>query len=158
MMTSMSLRDGKSRSSGMLKRWCVFNVVGGIGIAVQLGVLIPLTGWLGLNYMLGTALAVETAVLHNFVWHERWTWSERARGGLQGCLGRLLRFHLANGLLSIVGNLLLMRLFVGEFGINYAVANVLAIAICSVLNFFAGDRFVFLASSNAKGVTADQPY
>jgi putative flippase GtrA len=151
----MRLRDGNQRSSGMWKRWFVFNVVGGLGIVVQLTVLILLTGWLSLNYMLGTAFAVETAVLHNFAWHERWTWADRARGGRFGCLGRLLRFHLANGLLSIVGNLLLMRLFAGEFGMNYAVANACAIAICSLLNFFAGDRFVFLSRTNAKGVTAD---
>jgi putative flippase GtrA len=142
-MAAILLGDTGSQSPGMLKRWIVFNIVGGLGILVQLATLITLTGWLGLNYLLGTALAVEAAVLHNFVWHERWTWAERARGGLGGRLGRLLRFQLTNGLLSMVGNLLLMRLFSGELGMNYAFANALAIALCSLFNFFAGDRFVF---------------
>jgi putative flippase GtrA len=54
-----------------------------------------------------------------------------------------------------VGNLLLMRLFAGEFGMNYAVANALAILLCSILNFFAGDRFVFLSGTNTKGVSVN---
>jgi putative flippase GtrA len=149
-MIAMLLGGARSQNPGMLKRWFVFNIVGGLGVVVQLAALIWFTGWLGLNYLLGTALAVEAAVLHNFVWHERWTWAERAQGGLSGSLGRLLRFHLSNGLLSIVGNLLLMRLFAGEFGMNYAVANALAILLCSILNFFAGDRFVFLSRTNTK--------
>ena len=41
------------------------------------------------------------------------------------------------------GNLLLMKLLVGYFGLHYAVANILAIGVCSVLNFFAGERLVF---------------
>jgi len=153
-MSAVFMNDAKPKSPGMFKRWFVFNVVGGMGIVVQLAALILLTGWLGLNYLLGTALAVEAAVLHNFMWHERWTWAERAGGGLYGSLARLLRFHLTNGLLSMVGNLLLMRLFTGELGINYAVANALAIALCSLFNFFAGDRFVFLPRNDAKGFSA----
>ena len=61
----------------VFRRWLKFNSVGAIGIGVQLSVLTLLAGHLGLNYLLATALAVETAVLHNFVWHEKWTWADR---------------------------------------------------------------------------------
>jgi putative flippase GtrA len=154
-MTAMLLDDSKTESPGMLKRWFVFNVVGALGVVVQLAALVLFTGWMNLNYLLGTGLAVETAVLHNFVWHERWTWAERAQGGLAASLGRLLRFHITNGLLSILGNLILMRLFVGEFAMNYAIANVPAIILCSIINFFAGDRFVFSSQNNTKTHSAD---
>ena len=30
-------------------------------------------------------IAVEAAVLHNFGWHERWTWRDRPRAGQHGC-------------------------------------------------------------------------
>jgi len=127
----------------MLRRWMIFNVVGWLGIPVQPIALWVLTGWLGLNYLLGTALAVESAILHNFVWHERWTWSDRTGKDKPGVWLRLLRFHFANGGISLAGNLILMRVFVGTCAMNPTVGNALAIVICSLANFLASDRFVF---------------
>ena len=130
-------------SKGLLRRWAAFNIVGAAGILVQLTALLALTRLWGWNYLAATAAAVELAVLHNFVWHERWTWADRAVGGAASMLGRMVRFHLSNGVLSILGNLLLMRLFAGTLGMNLVVANLLAIAICSILNFLAGEHLVF---------------
>jgi putative flippase GtrA len=126
-----------------MRRWMAFNLVGVLGVLIQLATLAALTGWLGLHYLVGTGLAVEAAVLHNFIWHERWTWSDRVGDDKTGMWKRLVRFHLANGALSVGGNLILMRLFVGAWSMNYAVANLVTISICSILNFLAGDRFVF---------------
>jgi putative flippase GtrA len=96
-----------------------------------------------MNYLAGTALAVEIAVLHNFVWHERFTWRDRTLPSSGGTLGRLLRFNFTTGALSIVGNLVLMRLLVGRLRLNYLVANVVTIAACSLANFTASHWFVF---------------
>ncbi len=51
------------RKTGL--RWLKFNAVGGIGIAVQLVLLLGLKAGFHLNYLLATALAVEAAVVHN---------------------------------------------------------------------------------------------
>jgi putative flippase GtrA len=123
-------------------RWLKFNLIGGIGIGVQLGCLKLLLA-LRMNYLAATSLAVEIAVLHNFVWHERFTWKDRP-GGTHERLMRLLRFHLGNGAFSILGNLGLMWLLVGRLHMKHLlVANGIAIAICSVLNFALGEWFVF---------------
>ena len=92
---------------------------------------------------MATALAVETAVLHNFVWHERYTWKHLPRGSARDVAWRLLRFHAGNGVISILGNLALMRLFVGALHMHHYLASALAIALCSVLNFAASEWFVF---------------
>ncbi len=126
-----------------LVRWLKFNAVGGIGIAVQLAALALLVSVLRINYLLASALAVEAPVLHNFVWHERFTWADRRSIGVTQAIGRLLRFNLTNGLISIVGNLLLMRLLAGHFHVPYLIANMLTIACCALLNFVAADRLVF---------------
>lgn len=126
-----------------LRRWIAFNLVGALGILVQMSTLAALTGGLGLHYLAGTGLAVEAAVLHNFIWHEHWTWSDRLDRAKEGMWKRLVRFHLSNGALSIGGNLLLMRLLVGSWSMHYALANIVTITICSFLNFLASDRFVF---------------
>ena len=125
------------------RTWLRFNTVGLIGIGVQLLVLTLLKSGLGVNYLAATVIAVESAVIHNFIWHECWTWSERTRVRRGGVAGRLVRFHLANGLISIAGNLLLMWGLVSRLHLNYFLANILAIATCSIVNFLASDRLVF---------------
>ncbi len=127
------------RATGV--RWCKFSLVGAIGIGVQLGMLALLTA-AGVAYLAATALAVEAAVLHNFVWHHNFTWKDRGIGGI---MGRLARFHLSNGLISFLGNLAMMRLLVGYFGLPPVPANLASIAVCSLANFLAADRLVFLA-------------
>lgn len=122
-------------------RWLKFNLVGGVGVLLQLALLALLTSMLRLHYMVATALAVELTVLHNFAWHERFTWRDRACSAGIGV--RLLRFHLGNGLVSIAGNMLLMRLLVGEAHVPVLASNGIAIAVCSIINFFLADRWVF---------------
>lgn len=124
-------------------RWIKFNAVGGLGIVVQMGAFALLFSALHLNYLAATALAVETAVLHNFVWHERYTWKYLPKGTTRDVALRLLRFHAGNGSISIFGNLALMRLFVGSLHMRHYLASMLAIALCSLLNFAASEWFVF---------------
>jgi putative flippase GtrA len=129
--------------TGGFRHWLKFNAVGIIGIGVQLLALAILTSGLKINYLVSTFLAVESAVLHNFVWHERWTWVERTQQTAGGTAGRLVRFHLTNGLISIGGNLLLMWVLVSQLHLHYFLSNLIAIGSCSVVNFFASDRLVF---------------
>jgi putative flippase GtrA len=131
-----------------LIRWCKFNVVGGIGIVVQFGALFLLKNILHFNYLAATAIAVEAAVVHNFIWHERFTWVERTKrhrvhASWSRSLSRLVRFNLANGGVSIIGNLAMMRVMVGQARMNYLVANTIAIAVCSVVNFLMSETWVF---------------
>jgi putative flippase GtrA len=130
--------------TSIVQRWIRFNFVGVIGIGVQLAAFTLYNGAAGLNYMLATALAVETALLHNFVWHERFTWSGLPRGTRRNSAMRLLKFHAGNGLISILGNLALMRLFVGVLRVHPdLMANVMAIAVCAAANFAVSERYVF---------------
>ena len=160
-MTSRRMTDRPKRDQWMTAqswrsiglRWLKFNLVGAIGIGVQLGCLALLKS--RVNYLAATAVAVEIAVLHNFVWHERFTWRERRIGHEQDPMNhrlsrtrerlmRLLRFHLGNGVVSILGNTVLMWFFVGRIHMKQLlVANAIAIATCSLLNFALGEWFVF---------------
>ena len=130
-----------TRRRSTAKRWLKFNFVGGIGIGVQLLVLIVLKTLLHLDYLIATALAVEIAVVHNFLWHERFTWADRGGAGFT----HFLKFNLSTGLFSIAGNLLLMKLLVGVGHMNYLLANGITITAFSVINFLVSDSFVFAA-------------
>lgn len=129
--------------TSVLLRWFKFNFVGGIGIGVQFAVLFFLRSILNFNYLLATAIAVEAAVIHNFVWHEQFTWSDRVESSWRRSLPRLVRFNLTTGAVSILGNLALMKILVGEGHMNYLLANAIAIALCSIANFLVSEEWVF---------------
>jgi dolichol-phosphate mannosyltransferase len=131
-----------------LARWIKFNLVGGIGIAAQFLALFLLKSVLHVNYLAATALAVEIAVLHNFLWHQRYTWADRCKldpsqPSSLASWQRLLRFHLGNGTVSILGNVGLMKLMVGFGHLNYLAANAAAVVLCSFANFLVSDGWVF---------------
>ncbi|MBI4463064.1 MAG: GtrA family protein [Acidobacteria bacterium] len=120
-----------------------FYAVGAIGIVVQATTLAFLVH-IGFHYLWATALAVEAAILHNFAWHWKWTWADRCGNGSAAVIPMLLRFHLATGLISLVGNLLFMRILAGSAKMDPVLANLLSIALCSLVNFLLSDRVVFV--------------
>ncbi len=126
-------------------RWMKFNAVGGMGILIQLGVLAFLTEALRVPYLVATAVAVETTILHNFIWHERFTWADRKS---RDRLGRLLRFNATTGMFSIIGNIFFTKLLVNA-GLGHISANIGAIALCSIINFLLNDRVVFVPNVEA---------
>ena len=75
--------------------WIKFNVVGLLGFALQSGALFLLTHAAPqLSYLVATAIAVELAVLHNFVWHQRWTWRDRPSATTGETIFRLVKFNI----------------------------------------------------------------
>jgi putative flippase GtrA len=134
--------------------------VGAIGFVLQLGVLALMTTAVGWPYAPATAVAVQIAVLHNFLWHERWTWRDRtgdATGGVAAdgrgpLLERLVRYEVTTGVTSILGNLLGTAILVERFGMFPIAANVIAVMMLSVANFLISDRWVF--ARRAAGIGA----
>lgn len=133
----------------LVDRWAVFNLVGLAGLTVQLGLVALLVHALGWHYLVATAVGVEAAVLHNFLWHHRWTWRDRRPASRRDLAGRLARFHLLNGVVSLTGNVGLTALGTGVLHIDPVVSNLLAIAICASANFAASHVAVFRSASVA---------
>jgi putative flippase GtrA len=122
-------------------RWWKFNLVGAMGMVVQLTSLSVLSRFVAGHYLYASAVAVELAVLHNFVWHVHFTW--RDRRDPSALLSQVIRFHLSSGLVSLVGNLALMRILVHETRLPLLLSNCVAILCCSVINFFLGNSWAF---------------
>ena len=130
--------------------WIKFNAVGVLGFALQSGALFALTHTAHpISYLAATAVAVELAVLNNFVWHQRWTWRDRPAATMQETLARLVKFHITNGLVSIAGNLVFMSILVGRFHLPVAPANIVSVAACSIFNFILADRIAFQLNNAA---------
>jgi putative flippase GtrA len=126
-------------------RWLKFNAVGAMGIIIQLMALALLLRILEFHYLWATVLAVETAVLHNFIWHWRWTWADRRSDGLNHMAATLLRFNFSNGMISLFGTVLCTGILSGIFKLNPLLANVLSLGPCCVLNYLVSDRLIFMS-------------
>jgi putative flippase GtrA len=127
-----------------MMHWIKFNVVGLLGFGLQSATLFILTHTVySISYLAATAVAVELAVLNNFVWHQRWTWNDRPSSAKKETWRRLAKFNVTTGLVSLVGNLVLMSILVGRFGLPITGANVITVGACSVLSFFLADRIAF---------------
>jgi putative flippase GtrA len=136
-------------------RWLKFNAVGVGGAVVQLCTLWMLQHFTSISYIFAIVLAVEVAILHNFVWHEAWTWRGKP---VADRWWRLMRFHVANGFLSIVSNVVLTYLYKEVAGLPLLAANFAAIVTAALLNFWVAQAWVFrgvvflaLLSPHAKG-------
>jgi putative flippase GtrA len=124
-----------------LIRWGKFNLVGAMGMVVQLGALAAINRIVPGHYLFATAAAIELTLLHNFTWHLHYTWCDRRDGS--SVVVQLARFHLSNGVISMLGNLALMRILVQEARLPVLAANCVAILCCSVANFVLGNKWAF---------------
>lgn len=125
-----------------MARFGRFNLVGLLGAGVQLAAFAVLTAS-GLRTAVAAAVAVELAVLHNFFWHERFTWRDRPMGNRRERALRLGRFHATNGLVSLVVNTVLIYWLVERLHLPALPSALSSIAACALLNFFLADRWVY---------------
>jgi putative flippase GtrA len=121
--------------------------VGAIGAILQLAALALINRCTVGHYLYATAAAVELTLVHNFVWHIHYTWRDR-RGG-SALLAPFVRFHLSNGLVSMLGNLALMPILIREARIPLLISNSIAILCCSIINFCLGDNWAFAVKAKA---------
>jgi putative flippase GtrA len=129
-------------------RVSAFFAIGVAGFVLQIVLLHWLSSGWHWPYVLATLVAVESAILHNFFWHERWTWADR-RSDARSTRKRLLRFHLGTGMTSLVGNVVVTALAVEFLHLPTLVANTLAVMATSLVNYLVSDRWVFGRSAAA---------
>ena len=134
-----------------MMRISAFVAVGALGFVLQLAMILALTRLAGWPYPLATIAGVELAVLHNFCWHQRWTWAERRSH--ESIVRRLLKYYAGTAATSIGGNLIFTALWVEAAGLDPVIANVLAVITMSAANYIVADRWVF-ARGSAFGLVA----
>lgn len=131
------------RAWSRVSRFGKFSLVGLLGAVLQLMLLSLLTKLFRVPVLAATPLAVELVLLHNFVWHERFTWSDRRFKSIRQRITRLWRFQAGNGLASVLGNTLIIYCLVERCKAPVLPSAMGAIALCSLMNFFLADRWVY---------------
>ncbi|MGH9656328.1 MAG: GtrA family protein [Candidatus Acidiferrales bacterium] len=137
------------KRAGRCLRFGRFSLVGLMGAVLQLLLVSLLTECFGIPGVAAAAIAVEIAILHNFFWHERFTWRDRRLKSARQAAARLWRFHAGNGLVSLLGNTALVYWLVEWLKTPVLPSAAGAIALCSAVNFLVADRWVYAANPTA---------
>jgi dolichol-phosphate mannosyltransferase len=127
-----------------------FALVGVSGVLVNNALLYALHGVLGWPLVFASALAVEGAIVNNFIWNDRWTFVHREKTSL-----RFLRFN-AVSLGGLLINTLTLVMIVALADIHYLVANLIAIGTAMAWNFAANARWTWRPSDRQESVDLNQ--
>jgi dolichol-phosphate mannosyltransferase len=122
-----------------VKRFLKFGLVGFSGVFVDMTIFYLLSdaSTLGWGLTRSKVIAAEVAVLNNFLWNDLWTFRDLAdqQSGWRKLIKRFVKFNLIC-LMGIGLNLLILNLLYNYFGVNKYVANLIAIAIVTIWNFW----------------------
>jgi len=129
-------------------RFFRFAIAGAGGFVVQLGTLAALVQLAQLHYVAATIIAVEAAILVNFLCHEHFTWADRT-AGVRGVIGRLVKFNALTAVTSIAGSVIVTTFLVETVSMNPVVANAISVIVLGAIHFAGSERFVFRAAALA---------
>ena len=121
------------------KRFLKFGLVGFSGVFVDMAIFYLLSDKASLGWGLTRSkmIAAEVAVLNNFLWNDVWTFRDLAKQqiGWKKQIKRFVKFNLIC-LVGIGLNLIILNILVNYFGVNKYLANLIAIAIVTIWNFW----------------------
>jgi putative flippase GtrA len=128
-----------------------FLIVGTGGIVVNNGALFVLHGLVGVALLPATVLAVEAATMHNYVWHELWTF-KRMRLSVR----RFAHFSLVT-LLAFLINVSVVQVL-AWVGVLYLLANLVGIGAGFAVNLAASSMWIWSERTyGARDAGRDQP-
>jgi len=125
-----------------------FSVVGFTGVLVNAGLLYLLTEKAGVLYLKSSLLAIECAIINNFLWNYFWTWGDRASTSKRHFFRALAKFNISSGIVAFFVNWGLLILLTEVFGIPYQYSNLMGIAVGTVVNFTASHFWSFSSQKN----------
>jgi dolichol-phosphate mannosyltransferase len=136
----------RGRFGGLKRRWQFpldrflrFSLVGFSGVFVDMAIFYLLSDptTLAWGVTRSKIIAAEVAIINNFLWNDRWTFGDLSTGQnqWQQRLKRFLKFNLIC-LAGLILNVLLLNFFFNVLHINRYLANLIAIAIVTVWNFW----------------------
>lgn len=129
----MFLRSGKSQMAQLVR----YVASGGIAASVLLGVLVALREMVGLNATLSSAIGFLAAVLVNYSLQYKWVFDS---GGSHLVRGSRYVFVTT---LTLVVNVLLFWILHENLAVWYPAAQVIAISVVFLINFYLNRRFTF---------------
>jgi dolichol-phosphate mannosyltransferase len=137
--SSQKLEQLSQRWGFPIGRFLRFGLVGLSGVFVDMAILYLLSdpSTLALPLTRSKIIAGEIAILNNFLWNDAWTFADVAmqQKGLKQRLKRFLKFNIIC-LAGLAINVLVLNLVFNFVISNRYIANLIAIAVATVWNFW----------------------
>ena len=132
------------------KRFLRFAIVGLSGVVVDMLVLFLLSDSraLGLGLTRSKVVAAELAIVNNFLWNDAWTFQDLvgAQRGIRFKLRRFIKFNVVCGV-GLILNIVLLNLQFNLLHMNRYVANLIAIGVVTIWNFWFNLKLSWRGSS-----------
>lgn len=116
-----------------------FGCVGATGIIVNMGILFCLSEFFHVFYLISSAVAIELAIVSNFLLNDFWTFSNEKTRKLPLRVQRLVSYNIV-AIGGMVINMGILVFCTELLGINYLVSNLIGILIAFSWNFVANRK------------------
>ena len=126
-----------------VSRFLKFCTVGAGGVVVNMFFFWLFYKKLGMYSLVASFLAIQLAIINNFLWNDKWTWKERRKPGAGEFSKRLAKFAFASNLVSALGNLVGVFVFLNLLKWYYLFSNFLAISLGVILNFLVNHYWTY---------------
>ncbi len=117
-----------------------YYLVGASGVFVNLGILYALKEYVGLWYLLSSAIAIYVSMTTNFILNKTWTFKDTmAKQRAIFMYGKFIAISLVGMIIQLVFN----YIFVDKFSMYYLLAAFISIGIASGVNFILNRHITF---------------
>ena len=147
------MNERREQKRGWLRlglRALKFNIVGWMGMPVNMGMLYLLKDVAGFPLILASVIAIETAIVHNYIWHRHWTWAHRNRGERPPFFKQLIAYNVATGLVDLVVNVSVLWVLTTFFGVYYLISNAAGMILGPLIKFWLNEKVIFRKKSKMK--------
>jgi dolichol-phosphate mannosyltransferase len=120
--------------TGELLRFAKFLLVGLSGTLINMALLYVLTEYAGLYYILSSAIAIECAIITNFVTNDFFTFADRRTPGSKPFFSRLLSYNLIS-LLGLGVNMGILWLLTEKAGLYYLASQFVGIICVTIFRY-----------------------
>nr|QNO54299.1 hypothetical protein FGBIHFOD_00039 [Methanosarcinales archaeon ANME-1 ERB7] len=119
-----------------------FSIVGAIGAGINMGFLWVLTDFAGLFYLFSCMVAIEIAIIMQFMMNDRWTFKDRKTTHVGQFIKRILKSNLWRSGGSTV-NIGILYFLTEYMGVYYLLSNIFGIICAFLLNYIFESRFTW---------------
>jgi dolichol-phosphate mannosyltransferase len=122
-----------------------FLIVGGSGVLINEGLLAILTEIYLVQISIAGVIAIESSIISNFLLNNFWTWRDNRH---KPFTTRFVQYHYVALIAGSVNYLVLIGL--SNMGLHHLLANLVGIALGTVINFLLNNYWTFGKSLRGK--------
>ncbi|MCX6600919.1 MAG: GtrA family protein [bacterium] len=135
--------DHSHHALNLLFRGGKFMAVAWLGMVVNTACLFLFKGILRIPIIPAGLMAIEIAIVHNFIWLRHWAWRDRTNGNHSSFFRQLLLYNLFTGAVDILANLSILWSLSTLFSVHYLLANALGMIAGPFIKFWVNEKIVF---------------